>query len=282
MAPVSSQPGVGVVLREWRERRRLTQMELALDAGISTRHLSFVETGRSKPGREMLLRLLEQLEVPYREQNSLLLAVGHAPAFPERSLEDPELAPVRHTLERILTEHDPYPAMVVDRRWNLVAANSPVLGLAEDLAVDPSLLEPPINAVRVSLHPRGLGPLIVDLGAWVTFFRERLERQLALTGDQELAELVEEIAAYPASAPDPGFPAHPGAAGALGPLRMRAPDGGELTFLGMFASFDTPFDVTTSELAIELLFPADRRTAEMLEERVRGRDPEAFFVPRSP
>src|ERR671915_2117665 len=186
MATVTSQ-AIGTLLREWRERRRVTQLELALEAGVSARHLSFVETGRSKPGREMLLRVLEQLEVPLREQNSMLLAAGHAPAFPERSLEDPELAPVREALDLILTGHEPYPAIVVDRAWNLVAANSPVLALTEGVEVDPALLEPPVNAVRVSLHSGGLAPLIVNLDEWRAFFRDRLERQIAITGDDDLA-----------------------------------------------------------------------------------------------
>jgi transcriptional regulator with XRE-family HTH domain len=271
MAPVSSKPQVGSLLREWRERRRLSQLELALDAGISARHLSFVETGRSKPGREMLLRVLEQLEVPFRERNQLLLATGHAPAFPERPLDDPELAPVREALELVLTRHEPYPAIVVDRAWNLVAANSAVSALTEGVEVDAALLEPPVNAVRVSLHPRGLAPLIVNLDAWRAFFRERLERQLAITGDDDLTALIEELAAYPEPAPERDHASDPGAGGTLGPLRLRAPDGGELSFLSMFATFDTPFEVTTSELAIELLFPADRATAEALENLARDR-----------
>jgi transcriptional regulator with XRE-family HTH domain len=264
MATVSSHPGVGSLLRQWRERRRLTQLELALDAGISARHLSFVETGRSKPGRDMLLRVLDQLEIPLREQNRLLLAAGHAPAFPERSLQDPELAPVREALDLILSGHEPYPAIAVDRGWNVVAANAPVLALTEGLEIDPALLEPPVNAVRASLHPRGLAPLIVDVEAWRAFFRERLERQVAITGDDGLAGLIDELARYPAPerAPDPVTGP---AAGMRGMLRLRAPRGGELSFFGMFATFDTPFEVTMSELAIEFLFPADRATAEALQ-----------------
>src|ERR671914_2293763 len=145
MATATLQPTVGALVREWRERRRLSQLELALDAGISARHLSFVETGRSKPGREMLLQVLERLEVPFREQNRLLLAAGHAPAFPERSLEDPELGPVRDALDRILKAHEPYPALVFDRAWNLVAANSPMDALAAAVDIEPDLLEPPVN-----------------------------------------------------------------------------------------------------------------------------------------
>jgi transcriptional regulator with XRE-family HTH domain len=262
MATVRSEPEVGRHLRAWRERRRLTQLELALDAGVSTRHLSFVETGRSRPGRDMLLRVLRALEIPLREQNRLLLAAGHAPAFPERELADPELAPVRQALRAILDGHEPNPAIAVDRGWNLVAANSAVLALSRGLEMDPALLEPPVNAVRASLHPRGLAPRIVNLGAWIAFFRERLERQLAITGDDDLAALVEELAGYPAPAEETDSPRSVG--GSPGPLRLRAPGGRELSFLGMFATFDMPFDVTTSELAVELLFPADRATAEAL------------------
>jgi transcriptional regulator with XRE-family HTH domain len=269
MATVSSQPSIGPLLREWRERRRLSQLELALDAGISTRHLSFVETGRSRPGREMLVRILEQLEVPFREQNRLLLASGHAPAFPERSLDDPELLPVREALDQILTGHEPYPAVVVDRAWNLVAANSAMRGLTEDVAIDPALLEPPVNVMRLGFHPRGLAPLIVNLGQWRAHFCQRLERQLAVTGDPDLAALLEEVAGYPIPGDEPDPAPDPEAREMLGPVRFRAPGGGELSFFGMFATFDTPFEVTTSELAMELLFPADRVTAEALADRVR-------------
>jgi transcriptional regulator with XRE-family HTH domain len=266
MATMPAQAGVGALLREWRERRRMSQLELALDAGVSTRHLSFVETGRSKPGRDMLLRVTDQLDVPFRERNQLLLAAGHAPAFPERALGDPEMEPVRDAIDLILAGHEPYPAMVVDRVWNIIAVNSAVTKMTAGLDVDPALLEPPVNAVRASLHPRGLAPLIANLGAWRSFFRDRLERQLAITGDERLVALIEEVAGYPEPEPehghDPGF--NPGAGGTIGPLRVRAPDGGELSFIGMFAGFDTPFEVTTSELAIELLFPADRATAETL------------------
>ena len=264
MATAMSQ-AIGALLREWRERRRLTQLELALESGVSARHLSFVETGRSKPGREMLLRVLERLEVPFREQNRLLLAAGHAPAFPERSLEDPELQPVRDALEVILRGHEPYPAVAVDRAWNLVAANSPMYALTAAVDVDPALLEPPINVMRVGLHPRGLAPLMVNLGDWHAHWLERLERQLAVTGDEELAALIEEIAGYPVPEPERDPTSGLGGTEILGPVRVHGPGGGELSFFGMFATFDTPFEVTTSELAIELLFPADRATAELLK-----------------
>jgi transcriptional regulator with XRE-family HTH domain len=269
MATMTSRPVVGALLREWRERRRLTQLELALDAGISARHLSFVETGRSKPGREMLLRILEQLKIPFREQNRLLLAAGYAPAFPERSLEDPDLAPVRAALDRILTAHEPNPAVVFDRAWNLVASNSVMFALTEVVDIDPVLLEPPVNILRVGLHPRGLAPLIVNLEDWRTHFLERLERQVAVTGDDGLAALLDEVSRYPGSESERDPASGRPKSEILGPLRVRGPDGGELSFFGMFATFDTPFEVTTSELAIELLFPADLTTAGALKELAR-------------
>jgi transcriptional regulator with XRE-family HTH domain len=263
MATVIPQSEVGPLLREWRERRRLTQLELALEAGVSARHVSFVETGRSRPGREMLLRVLEQLQLPFRERNRILLAAGHAPAFPERALGDPELAPVREALDVVLSGHEPYPGVVVDRAWNLVAANSGMSALAELADIDPALLEPPINVIRVGLHPRGLAPLMVNLGDWHAHWLERLARQLAATGDGQLAILIEEVAAYPV--PERRRDPAPGTAGGemLGPVKFRIP-GGELSFFGMFAGFDTPFEVTSSELAIELLFPANRTTTEAL------------------
>jgi transcriptional regulator with XRE-family HTH domain len=263
MATAAPRIEVGSALRQWRERRRLTQMELALEAGVSTRHLSFVETGRSRPGRELMLRIFDQLALPFRERNRLLIAAGHAPALPERSFADPELAPVRDALQLILDGHEPYPAIAVDRHWNLVAANAPVVRMAAALDIDPALVEPPVNAVRASLHPRGLAPLVVNVEGWRRFFRERLERQHALTGDDALLPLIDEVAAFEAPAERDEF--DPAANGPLGPLRLRLPGGGELSFFGMFAIFDTPFEVTMSELAVELLFPADRATAEALE-----------------
>lgn len=260
MARMSSQPRVGSLLREWRERRRRTQLDVALDAGISARHLSFVETGRSKPGRDVLLLLAEQLQVPFRERNRLLLAAGHAPAFPERPLDAPELAPVRAALKLILDGHEPYPAVVFDRAWNVVGANSAMAAFTE--GVDPALLTPPVNVLRIGLHPRGMAPRILNLGEWRAHFLERLERQIAATGDAELAALAEEVAGYPA--PENHRAVDPGAGEMLGPVRLLARDGSELSFFGMFATFDTPFEVTTSELAMELLFPADPATAAAL------------------
>ena len=237
-------------------------MELALEAGVSARHLSFVETGRSKPGRDLLLRVAEKLEIPFRERNQLLLAAGHAPAFPERSFGDPALAPVREALQRILAVHEPYPAIVFDRDWNLVAANEPMTALAATVDIDPALLEPPVNLLRIGFHPRGFAPLIVNFEWWRDHFLERLARQIAATGDAGLEALWEEIASYAAPAGHEAPAAEPAGPEMLGPVRVRTPWGGEWSFFGMFAGFDTPFEVTTSELALELLFPADRTTAE--------------------
>ena len=263
MATASSQTSVGQLLREWRERRRLSQLELALDAGVSSRHLSFIETGRSRPGREVLLRVVEQLQVPLRERNQLLLAAGHAPAFPERALSDPGLAPVRDALDRIITAHEPYPALVIDRGWNVVVANS-AMGMLADW-VDPDLLDPPINALEVGFHPRGLAPWVLNLGEVRAYFLERIERQIAFTADPDLVALREMVAGSSALEPV-RLPADEAVAREiLTPLRLRAPSGDELSFLGTVATFGFAGEVTTSELSIELLFSADQATAEFFQ-----------------
>jgi transcriptional regulator with XRE-family HTH domain len=247
------------LLREWRSRRRRTQLDVALDAGISTRHLSFVETGRSKPSAEMVLRLAEKLEVPFRERNQLLLAAGHAPVFPERSLDDPELEPVREALDLVLSSHEPYPAFVIDGRWNIVAANSATMALGEWL--DPALLDPPYNVQRLA---RVLVSRIVNLGEVRGFLLDRLERHAAISGDDDVAALVEELARYPAPGPEGDAGSEAAVRGILLPIRLRAPDGGELSLFGTVATFGTAIEVTTSELSIESFFPADPATAETL------------------
>src|SRR5437588_7340260 len=224
MATASASLDVGSLLRTWRERRRLTQLEVALDAGISARHLSFVETGRSKPGRTLLLRVTERLAIPSRERNEILLAAGYAPAFPQRSFEDPALSPVRDALDRILAAHEPYPAIVFDRGWNLVAANTAASAMVERVDVDPELLEPPINVLRLGLHPRGLAPYIVNLAHWRTHFLGRLAQQIAITGDSELSALLRELSDYPGG--DEAVAQRDiEATDVLGPVRMHAPDG---------------------------------------------------------
>jgi hypothetical protein len=217
----------------------------------------------------VLLRVAEKLEVPFRERNQLLLAAGYAPAFPERSLGDPELAPVREALDRILTAHEPYPAMAMDRGWNVVAANSVIGAFAE--WIDPELLEPPINALRVGLHPRGLAPWVLNLGEVRAYFLERIQRQVAITADDDLAALLDMVADYPAPEHE-RLPATEAAAREiLTPLRLRTPDGDELSFVGTVATFGFAGEVTTSELSIESLFPADAATAGALENLARAR-----------
>lgn len=268
MTSLDSRPPVGTLLREWRERRRRTQLDLALDAGVSPRHLSFVETGRSAPSAEMVLLLAKRLDVPIRERNQLLLAAGYAPAFPERSLGDPELTAVREALDLILAGQEPCPAVVVDRRWNLVAANGAMAALAAN--VDPTLLEPPANVMRIGLHPDGLMKDILNPGDVQAHFIGRLERQAALTGGAELVALLEEVAAYPRHEPEHDPTSSSATGEILTPLfHMRAPGGGELRLFATVATFGTAVEVTTSELSIELTFPADVATAETLKKLPR-------------
>lgn len=192
---------VGGLLRQWRQRRRLSQLHLACDAGISTRHLSFVETGRSHPSREMLLHLSEQLEVPVRERNVLLVAAGYAPIFPERPLADPALAPARAAIDLILDKQQPYPAFALDRQWRIVASNAVLPELYDGVA--PDLLQPPVNAMRLSLHPNGLAPRIVNLAEWRAHLLYRLRRQVELTADAALIDLLSEVNRYPAGGAGP-------------------------------------------------------------------------------
>jgi transcriptional regulator with XRE-family HTH domain len=208
---------VGELLRQWRERRRLSQLDLALEADVSTRHLSFVETGRSRPSRGMLLRLAEQLELPLRERNQLLLAGGFAPVYGQASLDAPEMAGVRAALRQVLAGHEPYPAVVVDRAWNLVDANASVAMFVGQAS--PELLVPPANVLRLSLHPGGMASRIANLGEWRAHLLGRLRRQVALTGDPELAELHRELRAYPCDQPEPEIEI-PGAGDVVVPLRI--------------------------------------------------------------
>jgi transcriptional regulator with XRE-family HTH domain len=259
MSSVAVRPPVGNLLRDWRRRRHLSQLDLALDAGISARHLSFVETGRSKPSPEMVLRLADELDVPLRDRNQLLLAAGYAPVYGERALDDDEMAPVREALQQVLDGHEPYPAVVVDRGWNMVAANRAV-GLLTAL-VSPALLEPPVNVLRASLHPDGMATHIANLGQWREHLLHRLGRHVTLTGDETLAALYEELAGYPG--PDPAPAAPTAVPDIVVPLRLRTP-GGELAFFSTVTTFGTPVDVTVSELAVEAFFPADAATAEAI------------------
>jgi transcriptional regulator with XRE-family HTH domain len=260
MTEVSVRSGVGPLLRDWRRRRRRSQMDLALDAGVSARHVSFVESGRSRPSAEMVVRLAEQLEVPLRDRNELLLAAGYAPLYGERPLDDPDMAPVREALELVLRGHEPYPAAVVDRWWEMVAANSAIALLTEGVAAE--LLAPPVNVMRVALHPEGMAPRIVNFAEWRAHLLERLRHQASVTGDAALAALYEEVSGYPGP---PDADAHHGVGGEVFvPLVFRAADGRELRFFSTVATFGTAVDITVAELAIESFFPADSATAEAL------------------
>ena len=259
MATAAASSGIGPLLRDWRKRRRLSQLDLALEAGVSARHLSFVETGRSRPSVDMVLQLADQLDVPLRNRNQLLLAAGHAPVFEQHALEDPEMAPVRRAIDLILAGHDPYPAVVIDHAWEMLGANRAVALLTDGVA--PELLEPPVNVLRVSLHPDGVAPRIANLGEWRRHLLDRLERQIALTGDPALAGLLEELQSYPAPERAPGEPE------IAVPLRLRGA-AGELSFISTVATFGTAVEVTASELSIESFFPADDRTAAAVRDYV--------------
>jgi transcriptional regulator with XRE-family HTH domain len=255
-------PPVGEQLRMWRERRRLSQLDLAIQAEISTRHLSFVETGRSKPSREMIVHLAEHLDLPLRERNHLLLAGGYAPVYTETPLDSPEMEPVRTAVRQLLTGHEPYPAIAVDRNWNLVDATGSVNLLTE--GVDPALMGPPTNVLRVSLHPDGMAPRIANLGEWRAHLLDRLRRQVSLTADPGLAELYSELLSYPGG---DGHEALPDPGAIFVPLRLRGEDGEELAFFSTVSTFGTPLDITLAELVIEAFYPADPRTAAYLRDQ---------------
>ncbi len=250
------------MLRAWRERRRLSQLDLSLQADISTRHLSFVETGRSRPTPDMIIRLTEQLEVPLRERNQLLLAGGYAPAYPMHGLDEPELASVRTALTKVLVGHEPYPAILINRWWELVDANSAIAMFVEGCASH--LLEPPVNVLRLSLHPDGLAPRIANLGQWRAHLLEQLDRRTMATGDARLAALAAEVRGYPG-----GDDTVPSSTDVVLPLRLRT-DGGELSFFSIAATVGTATDVTVEELVIESFYPADTATADALS-RLSGR-----------
>ncbi len=248
----------GAQLREWRQRRRLSQLDLAGDADVSTRHLSFVETGRAMPSREMVLRLADRLEVPLRERNRLLTAAGFAPMYAERSLDDPALTAAREAVELVLKGHEPYPALAVDRHWSLVSYNRAVLPLLADVA--PALILPPINVLRLSLHPQGLAPRIINLAQWRAHLLARVRQQVLVSADPVLAALADELRAYPAP-PDASHEVVE--ASVVVPLLLRTP-AGTLSFISTTTVFGTPVDVTLSELALETFFPADAATAALL------------------
>ena len=268
---------IGDLIREWRLRRRFSQLDLARDAEISTKNLSFLETGRSLPSRDMLLHLAEQMAVPLRDRNVMLRAAGFTASYQERSLDDPDFRPARRSIDLILSMHAPNPALAVDLHWTMVVANNAVNNLI--VGVDPLLLTPPVNVVRLSLHPAGLAPRIINLGEWRRLIFERLRRQVEATGDPVLADLVEEVRDYPLP---------PGLAG-----RQRPPDHeivaipfqlatvhGPLSFISTTTVFHTPVDITLSELAIEAFFPADQATVSVMRRLAEGEPAETSRLER--
>lgn len=261
MSTATTRSVAGELLRDWRRRRRLSQLELAIRADISTRHLSFLETGRSAPSREMVLQLADQLDLSLRERNRLLMAAGYAPVYPETPLDEPSMSVIRAAVRKVLAGHEPYPAVVVDRGWNLVEANTS-LGVLTDL-VSPSLLAPPVNVLRASLHPEGLAPHIVNLGEWRAYLLHRLRRQVEASGDPVLVELEEELSGYPGD--DSGDVELAQVDNIVVPLRVRR-GGRVLSMFTTVATFGTPLDITVAELSIESFYPADEATARELRE----------------
>ncbi|WPG36444.1 helix-turn-helix transcriptional regulator [Variovorax sp. EBFNA2] len=252
----------GAHLRHWRTHRRLSQLDLAQEAEVSTRHLSYVETGRAAPSREMVLRLAERLDVPLRERNALLVAAGFAPMYRQRSLDDPAMASARRAIDLVLKGHEPFPALAVDRHWNLVAHNALVPLLMEGCSAE--LLKPPINVLRLSLHPEGVAPRIANLAQWRTHLLERLQQQIAATGDTVLQALHDELEGYPPPAVSHDAPLLDTALSAVAvPFQVVMPSG-VLSFISTITIFGTPVDVTLQELAVESFFPADEQTAAAL------------------
>jgi transcriptional regulator with XRE-family HTH domain len=261
--PPTASRTVGDLLREWRQRRRMSQLLLAAEADISTRHLSFVESGRAVPSREMVMHLAERLDVPLRARNALLIAAGYAPLFRERPLTDPQLAAAREAVELLLKGHEPYPALAIDRHWTILAANSALAPLVAGASAE--LLEPPVNALRLSLHLEGIAASIVNWHAWLEHVLARLQRQIDVSGDDTLSALRDELAGYPAPPGAEAIDPDPAINQIAVPLRLRTPLG-LLSFFSTTTVFGTPVDVTLSELAIEAFFPADQQTAAALRE----------------
>ena len=253
---IAPQTPIGPLMREWRQRRRISQLDLAIEADVSARHVSFIETGRSVPSRAMVLRLAEVLDVPLREQNQLLLAAGLAPVYTERTLDDPDMAAVREGVSRVLEAYNPHPCVVIDRGWNLLQANAGagvmLEGVAQHLLAEP-------NALRITLHPEGMAPRIRNLAEWRHHLITRLRREVAVSGSAELADLLAEIESYPG-----GMAPVRDLGGVVVPLELATPDGDTLTFLSTVTTFGTALDLTAAELSIEAFLPADEQTAAAL------------------
>jgi transcriptional regulator with XRE-family HTH domain len=261
LPPGGPSRGIGEHLRSWRQHRRLSQLDFSLEAKISQRHLSFMESGRSQPSRDMVLHLAERLDIPLRERNNLLLAAGYAPVYHERRLEDPALAPARQAIDLVLAGHEPFPALAVDRHWTLVAANKAIAPLLTGVS-DEGLLKPPVNVLRLALHPNGLAPHTANLPEWREHLLERLRHQIVVTGDAGLAELLAELEAYPVGASRRATKVRD-YGGIVVPFELRT-ETGLLTFFSTVTVFGTPVDITLSELALESFFPANAETADIL------------------
>ena len=251
----------GDLLRQWRQRRRMSQLALSNQAEISSRHLSFIETGRSQPSREMVMHLAEELAIPMRERNVLLVAAGYAPIFTQRSLDDPALAAARRAVDLVLEAQKPYPAFAIDRHWVIVASNDVLPELYE--GVLPELLTPPINALRLSLHPQGLAPRTVNFREWRAHLLAVARKRVDLTGNLVIAELLHEVSAYPVAVGKAPLQTADSGSEFVVPFKIIT-SAGLLSFFSTTTVFGTPVDVTLSELALELFFPADAETAEIV------------------
>jgi transcriptional regulator with XRE-family HTH domain len=259
----STSTSFGDLLRDWRARRRWSQLDLAAEAGVSQRHVSFIESGRATPSREMIITLADQLAIPLRERNRLLLAAGLAPVYEQRSLDDSALAAIRASLERLLSAHDPYPAFAVSSRWTLIAHNSATAGLMT-LITDASLLDPPVNVLRLVFHPAGLAPLVQNLGEWRRHMLRTLEAGYAASGDAELDRLRQEIRNYPLP-PESQAQRHAKTEGHAIAIPLILKIGGKcLSLISARTVFDSPLDITLSEIALETFLPGDAATAEAL------------------
>ncbi len=263
-AATTPQHSVGELLRDWRSRRRRSQMDLALDVGVSTRHLSYIETGRARPSAAMLDALAGSLEVPLRERNRLLLAAGYAPRYAARTLDEASMQPVRAALQQLLAAHAPNPGLVLDRHWNVVMANPPAMALAALLP--PALLQPVFNVFRASLHPQGLAAYTENFADWASYLLRALRRAIASSGDGGLQQLQDEVLAYPdvaalASAMPVDASSEPPL---LVPCVLRLPQG-RLAMFTTLTTFGTPRDITLDELCVELFYPADASSAALLQ-----------------
>ena len=265
MTAVAESSGFAGELRRWRSLRRWSQLDLAIRAGTTQRHLSFIEPGRSRPGRAMVVRLAESLELSLRERNALLASAGYAPVFPESPLGDDTLRPIRHALDLVMEGHMPYPAVIVRPYGVMVAANSALEVFTDGASAE--LLEPPVNVLRLALHPDGMASRVENLDDWGRHIIENLRGQARRSPDQRLDELLAKLESYvPAGAPGPDH------LGFAVPLRLRCEEG-ELRLITTLTSLATAADVTLAELQLEAFLPADDVTARILLSRARRVEP---------